>query len=87
MLNKHCRYIDCEGICTVENKLCDTCGATRRIKYEYSYNPFVGTTFITVLDRGNKLMTIEVIGMLNTAAVQAYATDMCRILVKKGVIK
>ena len=87
MLNKKCRYIDCEGICTVENKLCDACGATRRIKYVYSYNPFAGTTFITVLDKGNKLMTIEVIGMLNAAAVQSYATDMCRILVKKGVIK
>lgn len=87
MLNKRCRYIDCEGICTLENKLCDSCGATRRIKYEYKYNPFTGTTQITVLDKGNRLMSIEVIGLLNDVAVKAYATDMCRILVKKGVIK
>lgn len=87
MLNKRCRYIDCEGICTLENKLCNSCGKSHSIKYEYKYNPFKSITTISIIDKGNTLISAEIYGLLNEVAVRAYAIDLCRILVKKGVIK
>lgn len=87
MLNKRCRYIDCEGICTLENKLCDSCGNSRKIKYESVYNPFKDTTTVSIIDRGKQLVSAEIYGQLSQSVVHEYAIDLCRLLVKKGVIK
>lgn len=87
MLNKKCRYIDCEGICSLENKLCDGCGRSHRIKYTYVYNPFKQTTTVSVIDKGNTLVSAEIYGQLSEAACREYAIDLCRLLVRKGVIK
>lgn len=87
MLNKRCRYIDCEGICTLENKLCDSCGQSHRIKYTYQYNPFKSTTTVSIIDKGKALVSAEIYGLLNEPAVKEYAIDLCRLLVRKGVIK
>ena len=87
MLNKQCRYIDCEGICTLENSLCDNCGKSRKIKYETVYNPFKDTTTVSIIDRGKQLVSAEIYGQLSQAVAYEYAIDLCRLLVKKGVIK
>lgn len=87
MLNKKCRYIDCEGICTLANRLCDNCGKSRKIKYESVYNPFKDTTTISIIDRGKQLVSAEIYGQLSQSVAHEYAIDLCRLLVKKGVIK
>lgn len=87
MLNKQCRYIDCDGICTLANRLCDNCGKSRKIKYESVYNPFKDTTTISIIDRGKKLVSAELYGQLSQSVAHEYAIDLCRLLVKKGVIK
>ncbi len=87
MINKKCKYIDCECICTLENKVCNSCEKTQTIKYVYQYYPIKNTTGISILDRGRVLISAELYGQLSDAYVREYAMELCKVLIKKGVIK
>lgn len=87
MINKKCRYIDCEGICTLENRLCNSCGKSHRIKYTSTYDPFKCTTTVALIDKGNTLVSAEIYGQLGDTLIKGYALDLARLMVKKGVIK
>lgn len=87
MLNKKCRYIDCEGICTLENRVCNSCGKAHRLKYTYSYNPFKNTTTVSLIDKGQSLVSAEIYGQLTESLAKSYALDLARLMIKKGVIK
>lgn len=87
MINKKCKYIDCEGVCTLENKVCNSCSRTQCIKYVYQYQPVKNTTGISILDRGKALISAELYGQLSEAYIREYAMELCRILIKKGVIR
>lgn len=87
-INENCRYIKC-GICTLSGNICNSCEKqTRTIKYTYSYNPFNGSTRITIVnERGHKYMSSEIYGQLTPVAIKSYAIDMCKMLMDKGVLK
>lgn len=87
MIEPNCKYIDCEGICTLENKVCDSCQKTQKIRYVYQYSPLKNTTGISILDRGRALISAELYGQLSEAYIREYAMDLCRILIRRGVIK
>lgn len=87
MIESNCKYIDCEGICTLENKVCDSCQKTQKIRYVYQYSPLKNTTGISILDRGRALISAELYGQLSEAYIREYAMDLCRILIRRGVIK
>lgn len=87
MIKSKCKYIDCEGICILENKVCNACERTQTIKYVYQFLPLKNTTGITILDRGRALISAELYGQLSEAYIREYAMELCRILIKKGVIK
>ena len=86
-INENCRYIKC-GICTATGELCNNCQKqTRSIKYTYSYNPFSGTTRISIVNaQGHKYITAEIFGQLTEIAIKSYAIDMCKMLMEKGVL-
>lgn len=87
MIKKNCKYIDCEGVCILENKVCNSCEMSQTIKYVYQYNPLKNTTGISILDRGRALISAELYGQLSEAYIREYAMELCRILIKKGVIR
>ncbi len=87
MIKKNCKYIDCEGVCILENKVCNSCEMSQTIKYVYQYNPLKNTTGISILDRGRALISAELYGQMSEAYIREYAMELCRILIKKGVIR
>ena len=87
MINKKCKYIDCEGVCTLENKVCNSCDRTQRVKYVYQYNPVKNTTGISILDKGKALISAELYGQLSDIYIREYALELCSMLIKKGVIR
>ena len=84
----NCRYIKC-GICTINGEICNKCEKqTRTITYKYSYNPFNGATTISIVnERGHKYISVEIYGQLPPVTIKAYAIDLCKMLMDKGVIK
>lgn len=88
-LNTKCRYIDPEGVCILENKLCDSCSrCTPKISYKVVYNPFRGVSTVSIRNnKGNTMIAVELFGQLDETTAHMYALDLCRILVKRGAIK
>ena len=86
-MNKSCRYIDQEGVCTSENKLCDNCGKDPTVAYQAHYNVFEDKTTIKLSYKGKVMISCSVYSQINEGLIKAYALDMAKILVKKGVIK
>ena len=87
-MDNNCRYIKC-GVCLKSGLLCNDCNdRPRTIKYTYSFNPFAGTTRISIVnERGHNYMTAEIYGQLSPIAIKSYAIDMCKMLIDKGVIE
>ena len=86
-MNKKCRYKDAEGVCSVENKLCDGCKKRpSHSEYTWFYDVFRGVTVVKILHRGVCYMSAEIYGQLEPCAARAYAQDMARILIEKGVL-
>lgn len=53
-----------------------------------NYNIRTGFTTITIADKkGNKLLSCEFIGQMNTGLIKETAKDMISVLIEKGVIK
>ena len=86
-MRKYCRYIDAEGVCIVENKLCDDCLNTSRLSYKSDFSTWKNITRIALMVDGKTYMTIELCGQCSPAAVKQYARDMVEILREKKVIK
>lgn len=86
-MNKNCRYIDPEGVCTIENRLCDNCHKDPEVTYTAHYNVFEDKTTIKLSYRGKVMISCCVYSQINEGLIKAYALDMAKILVKKGVIK
>ncbi len=88
-INYNCRYCDPEGVCQMENKLCDSCSDTKNKVYIRAlYDPFKNITTITLHNnKGSNYMSAEVYGQIPSCVIKETANDMTKILVKKGVIK
>ena len=53
-----------------------------------NYNVRTGFTTISIRDKkGNKLLSCEFIGQMNTGMIKETAKDMILVLIEKGVIK
>lgn len=53
-----------------------------------NYNIRQNTTTISIRDKhGNKLLSCEFIGQMNTGLIKETAKDMINVLIEKGVIK
>ena len=85
-MNRKCRYIDFEGVCTVENKLCDGCKKSGRIAYRYALDPFNDTTDIVIEYKGRRVFSCCFSGQMSPPAIEAYAREMTLYLSDKGVI-
>lgn len=87
MIRKQCRYIDVEGMCTVENKVCNSCKRSSKVRYEVSYNPLKNITTISIKDKkGAALISSDIYGQLTEVLAVEYAKDLTKILLDKGVI-
>lgn len=87
MINEKCRYIDGEGVCCLQNKLCDGCKPpAKKLEYTFGYNVFKGVTTIKLLQEGRCLVSCEIYGQLEPVACRAYAHDMARLMIEKGVL-
>jgi len=88
-MKRNCRYIDPEGVCTVENKLCNDCHNTyqRTAQYVWKYDVFKGTTTVKIMFEGRCYMSCEIYGQLDNAAARAYGEEMGKILLEKGVLR
>lgn len=86
MIKSECRYIDPEGVCILENKVCNNCRKRSDITYTAQYDVFKGITTVTISERGRRLVSCDIYGQLSGIAVREYALDLCRILYNKGVI-
>lgn len=83
----NCRYLDNEGMCIPENKVCDSCKQSRQYtEYTYHYDVFKGVTVVKLLVKGRVYMSCEIYGQLPAAVCRSYAQDMARILIEKGVL-
>ena len=51
------------------------------------YDDLKGTTFIYIIYNGFSVMSMELYGQLQPAAVKEYALEAIELLKKKGVIK
>lgn len=88
MVNYNCRYIDPEGGCCLENRMCDGCKPpTNKLEYSYHYDVFKGVTTVKLLEHGRCLVSCEIYGQLEPVACRAYAHDMARLMIEKGVIQ
>lgn len=88
MIRKQCRYIDINGRCTVEDKVCNSCKVRNTVKYEVQYKPLDNITTITIKDRkGAALISTDIYGQLSEVLSREYAKDLVKILLDKGVIK
>ena len=84
----NCRYLDDEGMCIPENKICDNCKPRINYgEYTYHYDVFKGVTVVKLLVKGRVYMSCEIYGQLSAAACRSYAQEMAKILIDKGVIK
>lgn len=86
-MNKNCRYIDPEGVCTIENKICNNCKKDPEVTYKAHYNVFEDKTIIKLSYKGKVMISCSIYSQINEGLIKAYALDMAKILVKKGVIK
>ena len=87
-MNKKCRYIDVEGVCTIKNALCNDCETKSNIFVRANFRPFDNKTVIRIENnKGNCFMSCEIYGQLTTAAIKEYAIDMMKILYEKRVLK
>lgn len=89
-INYNCRYCDPEGVCQMENRLCDSCNENKKDKVYIKalYDPFKNMTTITLHNnKGSNYMSAEVYGQIPSCVIKETANDMTKILIKKGVIK
>lgn len=87
-MNKKCRYIDVEGVCTIKNALCNDCKTKESVFVRANFHPFKNVTTIAIENKKGKcFMSCEIYGQLTTAAIKEYATDMIKILYEKRVLK
>lgn len=86
MIDYNCRYCSPEGECITQNKLCNGCYTRPHASYNSQYDFTRGTTTIKILHEGRCYMSAEIYGQLTAAAVAAYARDMTKMLIEKGVL-
>lgn len=85
-----CRYINDNNVCTVSGDYCTNCTKQYAYKYSYTayYDPFKQVTSIAIVnERGRKYISADITGQLSEIAIKAYADDLTRILIDKGVLK
>ena len=88
MIRKQCRYIDINGRCTVEDKVCNSCKRSSTVRYEVVYKPIEGITTVTIKDKkGAALISSDIYGQLSEVLSREYAKDLVKILWDTGVIK
>ena len=79
------RYIDSDKLYVTGSRGRIT---RRLIHFESRYNSFKDATTICIKDnKGKALISAEIYGMLTEQLIQQYASELCLILIRKGVIK
>ena len=79
------RYIDSDKLYVTGSRGRIT---RRLIHFESKYDPFKNATTISIKDdKGKALISAEIYSMLTEPLIQQYASELCLILIRKGVIK